>query len=277
MNLKSIIKESCYSTIATVSKDSLNKLKLFSQYNLSLIRNFETVILCTNKAEDVSDEIVDQYHEAWRSLLPDIDIIHLSENKGHMFGTVDLEENILSRLKTGYPNVKYLWKSMDDVINSYELLNLEVEEADFYYLPGFSYESIMKAGSKDALYKTFENYESGFWTPQTTFFILNISNIDTLYGNDVRYKSGLYQEEKARNPFINPWDMPFDIKFACEDHLGRTTKDLKKHCLLNKDNFEKLLDLVEYNKIGDPSHKNIYFDTLGICHYHYYKDLIYNA
>lgn len=193
-----------------------------------------------------------------------------------MFGTIDLEEAILKYVKRELPEVRYLWKSMDDVITSSEILKIEVKEADFYYTPGFSYESIIKAGGRSNLHKIFEDYESGFWSPQTTFFILNITNIDSLYGNDVDSKTDIFKEAEAQRPSIKPWDMPFDIKFSCETHLGRTTKDLKKHCLV-EDQFEELLEMVYYHKMGDPSHKNIYFYRPGICHYHYYKDLIYNV
>ena len=193
-----------------------------------------------------------------------------------MFGTIDLEEAILKYVKSELPEVQYLWKSMDDVITSSEILKIEVKEADFYYTPGFSYESIIKAGGRSNLHKIFEDYESGFWTPQTTFFILNITNIDSLYGNDVDSKTDIFKEAEAQRPSIKPWDMPFDIKFSCEIHLGRTTKDLKKYCLV-EDQLEELLEMVYYHRMGDPSHKNIYFYKPGICHYHYYKDLIYNV
>ena len=276
MYLSSTLDQSCFATIATVSEDSLEKLKLFSEYNISLISKFPKVILSTNKADGVSEEAVEQYHNAWRSLVKDIHIIHTEENKGHMFGTIDLEERILREIKAAYPEVKYLWKSMDDVITTSEILKIEVTEAEFYYIPGFSHESIVKAGDKSILHKIFEDYESGFWTPQTTFFILDISNIDSLYGDDVDPKSIIFEQIKAQASSIKPWEIPFDIKFDCETHLGRTTKDLTKCCLIEKQ-FDDLLEIVDYNKVGDPSHKNIYFEEPGICHYHYYKDLIYNV
>lgn len=276
MYLKSIIDQSCFATISTISKESMEKLKLFSEYNLPLINKFKHVIISTNALEDTSIHTINLYHNTWRKLVPNCKILHTPENKGHMFGTIDLEERILKEIKSNYPDVKYLWKSMDDVITSSEILEIEVKEADFYYIPGFSYESIIKAGGRDNLRKTFEVYESGFWTPQTTFFILNISSIDNLYGDDVNSKINIFEEEKARIPSVKPWELVFDIKFDCETHLGRTTKDLKKQCLI-EDQFEELLEMVYYSRVGDPSHKNIYFFKPGICHYHNYKDLIFNV
>lgn len=276
MNLHSLISKSCYATIATITDDSFDKLNLFMQYNVDLIKQFPQVIISTNSLEDTPMRKINQYHNTWRRMVPNCIILNSTVNRGHMFGTIDLEEVILEYAKRELPEVQYLWKSMDDVITTTELLDVEIEEAEFYYLPGFSYESIQKAGGKETLRKIYDAFDSGFYTPQTTFFILDITNVDSLYGNDVPSKIDIYQEVKTRNPSVKPWEIPFDIKFDCETHLGRTTKDLKKFCLL-KDQFEDLLDMIDVNKIGDPAHKNIYFEKLGVCHYHYYKDLIYNV
>lgn len=276
MYLSSILDQSCFATIATITEDSMEKLQLFYEYNQGLIKQFPHVIISTNSLEDTSMHTINLYHNTWRKLVPNCIILNSTENKGHMFGTIDLEEAILKYVKRDLPEVRYLWKSMDDVITSSEILKIEVKEADFYYTPGFSYESIIKAGGRENLHKIFETYESGFWAPQTTFFILNITNIDSLYGNDVDSKTAIFKEAEAQRPSIKPWEMSFDIKFDCETHLGRTTKDLKKHCLV-EDQFEELLEMVYYHRMGDPSHKNIYFYKPGICHYHYYKDLIYNV
>lgn len=276
MKLQSLTSKSCYATIATITEDSFDKLNLFMQYNVDLIKQFPHVIISTNTLEDTPIRKVNQYHNTWRRLVPNCVILHSDKNRGHMFGTIDLEESILKYIKRELPEVQYLWKSMDDVITTTDLLDVEVEEAEFYYLPGFSYESIQKAGGKENLHKIYDAFDSGFYTPQTPFFILDITNINSLYGNDIDIKINIYKEVKARNPAVKPWEVPFNIKFDCETHLGRTTKDLKKFCLL-KDQFKDLLDMVEINKIGDPSHKNIYFEKLGVCHYHFYKDLIYNV
>jgi len=276
MKLRSLVNVSCFSTIATVKEDSWEQLKFFLQYNESFIKNFPYIVLSVNKIPDLSNHALNAFKNTWLKSFPSSIILESDVNKGHMFGTIDLEESILNYVKNNIPDVRYLWKSMDDVISTDDILDSEVEEAEFYYIPGFSYESILKAGGKKNLHKTYEVFDSGFYTPQTTFFILDITNIDSIYGSDIEYKTSVYHQEKARNQNIKPWELPFDIKFDCETHLGRTTKDLKKYCLI-KDQFEDLLYMVEMHKIGDPSHKNIYFEKIGVCHYHFYKDLIYNV
>ncbi len=279
MFLKEILNSSSIAFTATVNgKESLTKLERFRPYTEALIERFPHVILAMNSLSETTDEEIAEYKAEWLKMAPKCVILHSEVNRGHMFGTIDLEESILKYIKESLPDVKYLWKSADDMIVSTELLDIEVPEAEFYYLPGFSYESILRAGSKENLIYINRNeiFESGLWTPQTPFFILNVDSVHNLYGDDVEYKIGVYQDCKRWKPAIKPWEVEFDIKFDCETHLARTVRFLKKHCLV-KDQLEDLIDFVMFNRVGDPSHKNIYFEKIGVCHYHFYNDLIYNV
>lgn len=276
MILKDIINKSIFATIGTVKEyGCIEKSGMFIEHNREFIKEFPIKILCINKADDCDMSVVEEYKNQWLSIFPDIVILYMDINRKHMFGTIDLEEHILKYVKSNYKEFPFLWKSMDDILITIDILKIEVEEADFYYLPGFSYESVMKAGGKEKLYNTYENFESGLWTPQTTFFIIRWDAIDSLYGDDVDNKLSVYMDiKKNRNSEIKPWEIPFDIKFDCETHLGRTTKDLKKFCL-TRNIFNALLDFNERQPIGDPSHKNIYLSEIGVCHYHFYRDPVF--
>jgi len=277
MTVKDLIPDSAFGTIATVKDEfSLRKLDLFLSYNYNFIHTFHNILLSLNYLTDTPKEIVEEYKNKWLYYFPSSVILQSDLNRGHMFGTIDLEEAIVKHMKDSMPDKKYLFKSMDDVITSDALLEVMIPEADFYYIPGFSYESILNAGSKQKLRAIYEDFETGFFTPQTTFFILNINDIDFLYGNDIQAKYGVYQEQKKINPNIKPWEIPFDIKFDCETHLARTVKDKRKYCLIaNK--FSNLLDLVEQIPIWDPSHKNILFKNIGVCHYHFYDQPVFEV
>ena len=277
MKIKDLIPESTFGTIVTVKDEfSLRKLDLFLSYNYNFISVFDSIILSLNYLVDTSKEVVEEYKNKWLQYFPNSIILQSDNNRGHMFGTIDLEEDILKYMKSNIPNKKYLFKSMDDVITSDSLLEVEIPLVDFYYIPGFSYESILNAGSKQKLRSIYEDFETGFFTPQTTFFVVNIDNIDMLYGNDIEHKYDVYQEKKKQNPNIKPWEIPFDIKFDCETHLARTVKDKSKYCLIaNK--FSNLLDLVEQIPIWDPSHKNVLLKNIGVCHYHYYDQPVFEV
>ncbi len=269
MTFRDLIPKSCFSTIATVREGSVNNLDTYLGINLGFINSFNNKVLSINRMEDVSDAEYSAYKKTWILNVPNIHIIESPTNEGHMFGTIDLEERILSYVKSSMPEAEYLFKSMEDVISTESLLDQKIPEASFYYLPGFSYESITKAGSKEILKELYENFESGFYTPQTTFYVLDIRNITSIYGDDVCDKRVVYEAiKKNENPEVKPWDLPFNIKFDCETHLGRTTKKMSKFCIISKE-WDQLLHLIDYYKIGDPSHKNIMFTRVGLCHYHY--------
>ena len=276
MNLQGILDSSCLGTIATIKDgECLTKLQFFMEYNKPFYNRFKKVIVSLNWLDTTKPEIVAEYKAIWSKNVPNAFFLSNSTNRGHMFGTIDLEESIFKYVKENYRNIKYLWKSMDDVLISEKILENEIEPASFYYIPGFSYESIVKAGGKDNLYSVYENFQSGFWTPQTTFFIIDINQFSNLYGSDIDDKYKVYTELKKANPEIKPWEIPFDIKFDCETHLGRTTKNVTKTCIIGE-KFKDLLNFVEAHQVGDPSHKNIFFNDLGLCHYHFYTDVVFH-
>lgn len=277
MLLENLLDKSCYGFTAHISEESLDKLDKFQPYLEAFLHNFQKVIIATNTNKDVPKDVIDQYHNKCRKIAPNCVILHSEVNRGHMFGTIDLDESIFRYVKENLPDHPYLWKSADDIIVSPDILVQEVEEAEFYYLPGFSYESLLRAGGKENLLHINRNeiFESGLWTPQTPFFILYVHAVPSLYGDDIERKIHAYEEAKKYKPYIKPWEIEFDIKFDCETHLGRSTRSLRK-CNLVEEELEELMDFIMFNRVGDPSHKNIYFQRIGVCHYHYYNDLIYN-
>ncbi len=261
MKLKDLLPKSAFGTIATiVDESSLDKLQLFLNYNRDVVSEFKHIILSINVMDGVSEEIVEEYIQQWQQIHSNVKIIRADRNRGHMLGTIDLEEAILKYLKETKLGVKYLWKSMDDVLIGPEILDVKVESVEFYYLPSISFETLEK------------NLPV---VPQTTFYIIDITKIDTLYGNDVETKWTAYIQTKTANSALKPWEMKFDIKFDCETHLYRTVKNLTNYNLIRMD-LDKLIKHITDYKIGDPSHKNIYFDSLGICHYHFYNQSVFN-
>lgn len=261
MILKELLPQSCYGSIATITgEESIEKVKFFIDINQAFIESFPHVIISLNTVPGVTSDIILDYSKEWLKIAPNAIILHSNENRGHMFGTIDLEEAILAYIKENLHDTRYLFKSMEDVITDVGMLYLDLPEAGFYYLPSISYESLVKKQS---------------FPPQTTFFIIDIANIDTLYGYDVEYKILEYFKEREIHPGLKPWDMSYDIKFDCETHLARTVQYITKKCILNDDSYSKLLNFVQQYRVADPSHKNIYFIKEGICHYHLWQDTVF--
>ena len=274
MKLRDIIEESLFATIGTVTdEDGLANAEQVWLHNKPVTELFDLQTPQYNSTEEASQHTVQSYGAKFlgHSFKNTVKKFHV-KNRGHMFGTIDLDEACLSEAK--YECFKYLWKCTSDFLVSPAILDVEVpEDFDFLYLPGFSLETLEQASARG------EDYESFKLTPQTNFFIIRVDAVDNLYGNDVEEKKAQYEEVKKLHPHIKPWDMQFSdgLKFACEDHLGRTTASLKNHCLLSPVTLNNLIDFVRVNKVADPSHKNIYFTQTGLCHYHNAGGFVYNV
>lgn len=274
MKLRDIIKDSIFATIGTVTDhQGLYNAEEVWLHNKPVTDLFDLQTLQYNSAYEVPTYIVQSYGAKFlgHSFKNTVKNLHL-KNRGHMFGTIDLDEACLSEAKDEC--FKYLWKCTSDFLVGPAILDVEVpEDFDFAYLPGFSLETLEQASGRT------ENYEKFNFVPQTNFFIIKVDAVDNLYGNDIEEKKAQYEAVKKLHPHIKPWDMQFSdgVKFACEDHLARTTANLKKHCLLSPVTLNNLIDFVRVNKVADPSHKNIYFTQTQLCHYHNAGGGVYNV
>lgn len=276
MKLSQIIPESVFGTIGTIKDENSIQIDgAIMIVNKHILDRFKNVIISLNSAPGVSAEVVSDYKIKCQEILPNAIILYSQHNRGHMFGTIDLEESILIYLKHNFLDVKYLWKSMNDVMIGSGILEREYKEAGFYYLPGFSYESIAISNKQHNI-KTDEDYVKFYKSvvkhPQTTLFIADVTSVSRLYGWGFLDLSGSYFRQKEENPSLKPWEIStegYNIdKFDCEHMIGETLSHLSNECLITDDEFMNLINLVDQNKIADPSHKNIMFKEIGVCHFH---------
>lgn len=258
MTIKDITNNSIFVSIATIKENSFSEAYGIYKHNFNFVSRFRNILFYYNIQEGSSKESVQKYLDMVGKVYPNAIIKVADVNYGHMFGTIDLEEKALEYIKKEFNTVDYIFKSMEDILISDSLSDLEIKKADFYYLPSFSYETTL-------------NPDSDYTLPQTTFFILKNGLVDSLYGKDVYYKKTIYEQQKLKNPNLKAWEVDFEdgLKFDCENHLNRTVKNLNRESLLSKEYFSKLFNFVQIYRVGDPSHKNIYFSDLGLCHYHF--------
>ena len=274
MTLKDIIPNSMFSWIGMRDTDS-SQLETMLLTNLDVINEFNNLIISTTSLSDV-----DNLSILLEKYLSDKSYKHIkhphTENRGHTFGTIDLEE-MTYREVIKNPSIKYLWKSTQDVIITPEIFDTEIDNEDFFFLPGFSYETTTFYNDISDFIK---NYEKKSFVPQTNFYIINIQKIEYIYQTKL-YIDSIYDrfnEEKKRYPNIKPWELINDVKFDCETLLGNNVNNnqLITKNLLNESTFVDLYNYVRNFGIGDPSHKNIYFESVGVSHYHYYQENIVN-
>ena len=261
MNLKQLINKSVYGTIGYISsQDDLDLLEQYIVYNLPVLKEYKQIIVATNyKSDDW------HYHqkqrkanfELWRKYFPDCVLIDSKINRGHNFGTADLDNLIFDYCKEN--SIKWLCKASNDVILQESILNKEIDDADFYYLNGISYED---------LYLNNFNYDKILdkFFPQTNFYFIDVSKCD--YLNDKEYlNTTFHQMLNISNyngkiwEYIDGWSCELFLKNCCERN------NLTKYYLLNKSIHNKLCDTIKIYQIGDPSHKNIMIE--GICHFHF--------
>jgi hypothetical protein len=257
MILRQIINKSTYATVGYInSSNDIGILEGYINYNLEILNEFENIIVATNYTN--YDEFSNLNTELWKKYFPNCILLDSKINRGHSFGTADLDNMIFDYCKKS--DINWLCKASNDIILNESVLNIEIEEADLYYLNGISYETLYLNGFD------YNKIHLEHFYPQTNFYILNISKCDYLC--DKKFLDETYEYSKTIPnysgkiwEYINGW--------SCEDFLKNCAirNKLSKFYLLNKDNNNKLCEVIHHYKIGDPSHKNIFVN--GVCHFQY--------
>ena len=265
MTIKDIISNSTLGITLHATNDNIKDFISYLIYNKTIIEQFPNMVIAVNSDEtDLSfiKELLSKYVEG-------VDLIFLDQNRGHMFGTMDLDEAVLTASKA-YPQ-KYLFKISQDVIleDSLEGINIK-ENQDFYFIPGFSYETLKRNIDSSTLYNVFNEAKGDDFTPQSNFFIVNKEVFSSIYGNKdvINRIYSQFQEILKTKPNAKCWEEFTNPKFDCETYLGNNVKLLTTHIqnLLDEKSFSNLWNYVDSYKVGDPSHKNIMLPC-GVCHF----------
>jgi hypothetical protein len=258
MVLKEIINKSWY--VANGFVESINSIKLLESYilyNLPILQKFKGIVISTTYKEQ-DPILIESNKKLWTKYFPTVILIDIKDNRGHSFGIVDSENALISYCKKN--NIDWICKSSNDVLIQESILDQKIEEADFYYTNGISYEN---------LYLNNFNYEKIYnehFFPQTNFYFIRVDKIDYIYDND--YINEIYQYILSIPNYTNKiWE--YFPEWSCELSLKRCVErnKLKKYYLLNKDKHNILCETINVYKIGDPSHKNIMIN--GVCHFQY--------
>jgi hypothetical protein len=254
MLLKELINKSYYGVIGYISSnEDLSITEQYIIYNLPILKEFKQIIVTTN----YSGNFQTQTSQLWKKYFPECIIINSEVNRGHNHGNADLDNLIFDYCKK--ENIKWLCKSANDIILSESLLTKEIDNADFYYLDGISYND---------LYLTNFNYDEVLNThfhPQTNFYFIDVSKCD--YLNNKQYLDDTFEQIK-HIPDYNGKIWEYIDGWSCEGFLRKCIErnNLQKYYLA-KNKHNKLCDTIKMYQIGDPSHKNIMIE--GICHFHF--------
>tara|TARA_B110000902_G_scaffold207133_1_gene236071 strand:- start:95 stop:886 length:792 start_codon:yes stop_codon:yes gene_type:complete len=261
MILKEIINKSYYGTDNYI--DNLEDLKILEQlilFNLEVLKEYKGIIVATNY-KDLGLAIKNA--KIWLKYFPDCHIIDLIENRGHNFGTADLDNTLFDYCKQN--NIEWLCKSSGDTILEVEVLNNKIEESDFYYLNGIGWGGMVKYDFD------FDRIIKEDFYPQTNFYFINISKTD--YLNDKDYVNQTYNIIKD-NPEYNGKIWEYFDGWSCEDFLKTCIirNNLSKYHLVSPKNYRNLIKYIFDHQIHDCSHKQIMIEN--ICHLHEGNNII---
>jgi hypothetical protein len=256
MLLKKLLNKSVYGSIGYISsQDDIDLLESYILYNLPVLKEFKHIVVATNYKE-LDLQLINRNIDVWEKYFPNCYLIDSEVNRGHNFGTADLDNLVFNWCKEN--NEEWLCKGANDVIFHETILEKEIEEADFYYLNGISYET---------LYLNNFDYKQickKHFYPQTNFYFINVSKTD--YLNNKQYLDKTYEYSKSISNYNGKiWE--YIEGWSCENFLKNCIERnrLSKEYLLNSSQHKKLCEIIKMYQIGDPSHKNIMIN--GICHF----------
>ena len=245
MKLKDLIKDSIYCTIGYVDEKHLETLEQYIEQNRFLLEKFNKIHIAYNG----KSELVPKAFKIWSNTLKQSRIggTELPINRGQTYGTMDLDNECIDYCKG--KNIKYIWKTSSDTIFFPQILDKEIEQADFYYINGIGVGGL-------------NNYDESYFFPQTNFYIIK---------NDIDYLNNVYEINEVyklqqQYPDKRPWELKQG--FESETFLKRAVErnNLTKFHLTNEKYFKNIMSVIEKYNIHDSSHKNLIIEDPGVCH-----------
>lgn len=261
MLLRNLFNKSLYGCIGYVENhlvnpdDSIGRIIYYINLSKESLVQFKDVLFAFNWAEFHQPHI-DKLESEVKKVLPHALFIHLKSNRGHNFGTVDLDQTVFDYCN--YNNIQWLCKSSIDMVLMSSCLDRIVSDSDFYYLPALSYESAIKLEF---------NYD--YSLPQTNLYIVNLNKIENKTIINMDYIDKTWSQiHNIRGYNGKIWE--YISGWSCEEFLNNFVikNKLSKSQLITLDEYNKLKDIILFNKVGDPSHKNI--QVGDFIHYHYF-------
>jgi len=260
MNLKQLINQSVYGVINYISsQNDLDLLEQYLLYNIPVIKEFKQVIVATNYDSTLQNENT----QLWKKYFPNCVILDSTINRGHNFGTADLDDMLFDYCKKN--NIEWLCKSSNDIILQESILDKKIEDADFYYLNGIGYGGMVKYNFD------LDKIVNEDFYPQTNFYFINVFKTD--YLNNSNYINETYNYIKTLDNYNGKvWE--YIEGWSCEEFLKQCVQrnNLIKEHLVPKEKYNILLEIIKNNHIHDCSHKNIMIE--GICHLQYPENKI---
>ena len=245
-----LINKTYVGVVAHIPSDThLANLEQYIKTNKPIFDKFKGIIVVSNYAFDA---LIERNHTLWQQYFDDVKFVDLDVNRGHTFGTLDLDGAVFDYCKEN--DIEWLFKVNDDMLYLEGFLDGEIPKADFYYYNGIGF-----GGMEKYEYDNDRIINEDFY-PQTTQYFINTSKLKELHSKQVvtdayNYTQGL------ENYNGRVWELIEG--FTCEDFLKNavTKNNLVKHNLTQPTTYIRLLDFIKANNIHDCSHKQLIIDS----------------
>ena len=251
MNKLELISKSHVGIAAHISSDTkLNSLEEYIFTNKEIFDKFDGIIVAANYA---FDSLRHRHHNIWANHYENVKFIDLDMNRGHTFGTLDLDGAIFDHCKEN--DIEWLFKVNDDMLYLPEFLeDEELPYADFYYWNGIGY------GGMEKYDYDIETIAREDYYPQTTQYFINTTKLDHIHNYLTVDKAYDYC---MNLPNYNGRVWEIIEGFTCEDLLKNAvlTNHLVRHHMTKPDTYIRLLKFVKANNVHDCSHKQLIIDN----------------
>lgn len=266
MVIKDLLKETTAMVCGRIDskENTVEKMYGIMKYNKDVIEQCSYVVLVLNRSSDVSESDMSEIYNFYKQEFENVFILQPHPiGMGNQIGHVCLD-------KTGYlfskNNLctKYTMKISGDVLVEKRIMDVEINDADFYFIPGVGLnEAIGKWPEMVQEYKLTKGYNNVFLTYQTFFYITS---------NKPSY---IFESDEDMEKIFRKWDHRKDPRqegLLCVEHsLVRWSiaNNLTRFPLYNPEQFENYRKFVVDNRVFDGSLKNVYLHPIGITHFHF--------
>lgn len=177
--------------------------------------------------------------------------IEVHPNLGYQFGFLDLFRRgyiLASQQSSEYG----LFINADIVINN-EFLDLEVpDDVDFAYIP-----NVCSLFFRDKTPDEWIQEGCPGLLAQGWLILKRLNNTPHFLSEDWSKMAAEWQGDSRQNGIVS------------EVNIWDAHKDLNEHGLMDDEMFREYCHFIQQNNICDGSAKNIYYQPLGVTHYHY--------
>lgn len=264
MKFNKIVQNSTLIITGTIIPEKMEMISGILQNNIKLFSKFSNIVLMLNTIDEKGEKYLSDYKDLIEELLElsksNATLYHLRDyvNRGWQFGTIDMERTAYNFVSENL-SMGAILKVDFDVYLEENILNLDVSDAEAIIMPSIGYSTVVEQNHSD-FDKLMELYDK--IPPQSTIYLI-------LHPMDYIYCDPNWLNRKYKEWILNPiGNGPHHIGVACEPLLRQSFErnNFRIKNMISKESFRNLLKVIHTYKIVDPSHKNLFFEEVGICH-----------